>query len=480
VTRKITDIRLGAVIKYLDCVGDTWDPAWAADGNLYFPGNDGSGWKKAASGNLFFNSAAGDDPARLSIRSIAMPEYGGWAEKGPDGCTWKSSGCVAVDGDLYLGVARHAYGTDSGDPHRRQSARRASIIRSTDGGQTWERSAQQNYNQPMFASGRFATPYFIHYGQDGATPDVDGSGQYIYAISNNGFWCNGDDYVLGRVERARLKRLAPADWQFYRGGDGLLPDTWTSDLNAAQPIIHNLLKCGESGATYIPALGRYLLIAWGYPGDPNIETDETCWTFYESPTPWGPWELVKEVAARPEGWYCPRLLVKWQRLDGDVLRGVIITGGDYYEMDKHYCLTFVPLELKLGGAFPPAVAPVTRRILPTGADITTSGNWQPHTDGEIISDEPDASATVKFNGTRLRWIASKENNRGLATVQMDGGAPQTIDLYTYCVVPQPHRIIFDSGELPPGEHTLTLQVSGERSPKSTGLGVTLEYFEITE
>src|SRR5882672_10666174 len=49
------------------CQGDTWDLAWAKDGSLYTPTNDGPGfelgyWKPA---NVLFNHLTGDDPLKL-------------------------------------------------------------------------------------------------------------------------------------------------------------------------------------------------------------------------------------------------------------------------------------------------------------------------------------------------------------------------------------------------------------------------------
>lgn len=211
----------------------------------------------------------------------------------------------------------------------------------------------------MFPDQRFGTAYFIHYGQDDQAPAVVKTDQYIYAVSNNGFWCNDDNYVLGRVAREMLSRLDPTDWEFYVVGDGMDADSWSKDMHQSRHIIENPFKCGETGATYIPALGRYVLIAWHYPGNPNIGTDRTCFTFYEAPKPWGPWTMVKEEVIWPEGWYCPRFLSKWQEGEDGVVQAVIATGGDYWNWD-HYRFTLVPVSLTTGEEYSaPVPAPKT-------------------------------------------------------------------------------------------------------------------------
>jgi len=490
--KKITDLRLGKKKLYPNNLGDTWDPAWADDGRLYYPGNDGSGWNKACSSNLFFNCSSGEDPFNLESQTTnGMPEYDGWAKKREDGCTWKSSGCVSVDGTLYLGVARHAYGTDSGDPFRRQTARRASIIKSTDHGQTWVRSAEENYHHAMFDQ-HFTTPYFIYYGQDGQAPPVDGADKYIYAISNNGFWCNGDHYILGRAERTQIRQLNPADWSFYHGGDGEDEESWTRDASMARPIIENPLKCGETGATYIPLLGRYLLVAWYYPRDPNIYSDESHLIYYEAPHPWGPWTMVKEDVIRPEGWYCPRVLAKFQSPgetnapDGKKVNAILVTSGDYYEMNKYYRFITTELSIKAGGLFPTEpVLPAPQVILNTTPSVEYAGDWQFHnapTDaasgGEFFSQISGDSITIPFTGSRLQWHTSKENNRGIATVFIDGGAESEVDLWTYCTVTQYQRMVFDSGPLQPGQHTFKIRVTGRKNEKSAGVGITHDRVDV--
>jgi hypothetical protein len=489
----ITDVKLGNAKLYSNGIGDTWDPAWAEDDSLYSPGNDGSGWDKSCASNVFFNITSGVDPLHLIGRTVnGMPEYDGWAKEGPDGCTWKSSGCIAVDGSLYFVVARHKYGTKSGDPHQRQTVSRASIIKSSDYGENWVRLASDNYNVPMFPSQRFSTPYFIHYGQNGNAPDVDRANEFVYAISNNGFWCNGDNYILGRVERTKLSRLDGSDWYFYLGGDGSLDRSWSKDMDLATLIIDRPLQCGETGVTYIPSIGRYILVAWYYPGDPNVETDETRLLFYEAPKPWGPWTFVKEEISNPEGWYCPRILSKWQQKSGNEVDAILVAGGDYYEMDQYYRFTVVPLKIKIAGLYPEPTSQ-TKILVVDDCDIGDGlgrfqyqGSWRysPTREkaldgGEHYSVQAGDSFTISFQGTRLKWYSSKENNMGIAAISIDGGEERFIDLYTYCHVPQYGRLVYVSDLLKSGTHTFKVRVSGQKNDKSRDYFVNNDWVEIT-
>ena len=194
----ITSVTVGDAVILPQNRGDTWVPAWTAQGDLFTPSNDSKGFKDAGSGNVMFNKITGDTPAKLTGQTInLMADYGKENQVGPDQCSWKSSGAAAIDGALYWVVARHNYGESSGDPKHRQTAQNASIIKSLDGGKTWTRSEKENYDHPMFPGKRFATPYFVNYGQDGHEAIADGSDKYVYALANDGFWDNGDDMVLG-------------------------------------------------------------------------------------------------------------------------------------------------------------------------------------------------------------------------------------------------------------------------------------------
>jgi hypothetical protein len=327
--------------------GDTWMPAWRADGSVVSPANDTGGFNLIGNSNINFNRIDGATPEALVGTTInTMVAYGPGSGTGPDGCTWKSSGCLALDGTIYWFIARHKYGETSGDQFRRQPAHDGSIIKSTDGGIHWTRPAQENYDHPMFPGTRFAAGYFIDYGREGHEAIADGSDKYVYATSNNSFWDNGDDNILGRVRRSDLPRLSAADWQFYTGGDGRSDAGWTSDMNKAVPVISDPDKLGMTGAVYLPKQKCYLMICWYYPAGggkmPGAHVT-TIWNFRVAAHPWGPWHLVGTHTWTPEGFYCPNVCPKFTSPDGSRLW--VFTAGDWTNGDA-YRLHAVPLTIQ--------------------------------------------------------------------------------------------------------------------------------------
>ena len=340
--RPLKGVRVGSPVPLADSNGDTWVAAWADDDNLYSPSNDTTGFNKAANSNVAFNRISGSDPFHLSGVTVnSMADYGKEVELGPDGCSWKSSGCAFIDGVLYWVVARHHYGEDSGDPYRRQPAQNASIIKSTDYGRTWMRSVEANYHTPMFPGSRFATPYFIDFGHGNLKQSH--LADHVYAVSNNGFWDCGDDMVLGRVARSKIGLLNGSDWEFYTGGNGELTTSWSGNMNAARPILKASRRFGMTGAVYLPAHQRYFMIGWFYPaggGKMKAAATHTTWEFYESPQPWGPWTRIGSYESVPSGYYCPQVCPKFQTSD----KVFALTAGNW-DSPPDYRLTVVPLEI---------------------------------------------------------------------------------------------------------------------------------------
>jgi hypothetical protein len=335
-------VRVEAPIPVRKSEGDTWTPTWADNGHLYSPSNDTTGFHSAVKANIAFNRIDRNNPLHLGGETVnPMASYGKEAERGPDGCTWKSSGCACIDGVLYWVVARHRYGQESGDPHRRQIAQNASIIKSVDHGRTWTRSAKLNYHAPMFPGRRFATPYFIQFGRNGASPQ--NVGDYVYAVSNNGFWDCGDDMIVGRVARSKIGHLDAEDWEYFSGGSGDAASSWTRNMHQALPILTGPGKFGMTGATYLHRYQRYLMIGWYYPaggGKMDGAATHTVWDFYESPRPWGPWTKIGSYDSQPSGYYSPQVCPKFQTSE----HVFAFTAGNWND-PKDYRLTVIPLKI---------------------------------------------------------------------------------------------------------------------------------------
>lgn len=79
----------------------------------------------------------------------------------------------------------------------------------------------------------------------------------------------------------------------------------------------------------------------------------------------------------------------------------------------------------------------------------------------------------------MRWFTSKENRFGIAGVSLDDRAEILVDLYTYCVEPQYGRLVYDSGDLAPGEHRFKVRVTGQKGERSRGTIMATDRIEIT-
>lgn len=69
-------------------------------------------------------------------------------------------------------------------------------------------------------------------------------------------------------------------------------------------------------------------------------------------------------------------------------------------------------------------------------------------------------ATFRFNGREARWIGFRAPWAGIANVYVDGTFIREIDLYS--TTEQAQAVIFSTGELPAGDHLLTVEATGRK------------------
>ena len=446
---------LNNIHKWDDSNGDTWDPFWADDDNLYAFNCDGRGFGTKQR-NLAFNRLAGDSPHSLTGTMInTMDAYGIGSAKGADNATWKACGQECIDSSFYAFVSRNTYGSDSHDPLTRQTARNASLIKSTDKGASWTRSAQENYQNPMWPGSAFGAPFFIHYGKNGGAVRQDNADRYVYAISTNGFWNDGDSYVLGRVERSQLASLDAAQWTYHAGGEGMLDKSWVRDVHQAKPILSRPAKCGQSPACYVPSLGVYVMISWFNTETMKkwFEPNEMQYDFFWAPHPWGPWTYLNSYNDKfltAGHMYGPSLCARFQQPVAEGVRmSLFHSGCPFPDVPAGlYKAWEIPVLLRTGALRPHTTIPAD------GTQVSLSGHWLAEENHRRATTEKGASAELAFTGTGIELIAPKDAAMGSVDVLLDGVMRTSVSLQVHDFPALTGISVFGERSLQAGKHTL--------------------------
>lgn len=445
--------------------GDTWDPFWADDGSLYAFNCDGRGFGTKPR-NLAFNQLRGQRLETLKGSMVnTMDEYGAAGQKGPDHATWKACGQECIDSVFYTFVSRNVYGSDSGDPLLRQTAFNSSLIKSSDGGKTWTRSAAENYRNPMWPGSRFGAPFFVHYGENGGEVAQDEADRYVYAISTNGFWNDGDNYIIGRVERRKLADLNPSDWTYYSGGNGKHPRNWSPQITKAVPILSRSAECGQTAPCYVQPLGIYLMTIWY--NTPRMhewfKPKEMIYKFYQARHPWGPWKFINSHSDRfitGGHMYGPSLCARFQEKNGTEAKASLFTAGCPFQdvPSSLYKIWEIPLILR--------TTPLQPAVMINDDDprIAYHGEWRDsghrgfydYNDDIHFTNSTSAFLEFTFTGTGIDYFAEKYKDLGNADVYIDGNFQRNVDL---CLENSPRFcrvVVFRMHGLKPGRHTIRI------------------------
>ncbi len=113
--------------------------------------------------------------------------------------------------------------------------------------------------------------------------------------------------------------------------------------------------------------------------------------------------------------------------------------------------------------------------------VTYSSGWGQWNDGnnylgtETYSETKGATVTFKFTGTKARYRGHKRNDLGYANIYIDGVLQDSINLYNSTLIRD--TILYESGELAQGEHSLKVEVNGSSDLSSSGFEVICDAFE---
>ena len=85
-------------------------------------------------------------------------------------------------------------------------------------------------------------------------------------------------------------------------------------------------------------------------------------------------------------------------------------------------------------------------------------------------------ASFQFEGDGIALLASRESNRGIAQVIVDGTPYDKIDLYSPTIIRQSE--VFKLDNLSEGMHTIEVIVTGEQNPAASGCYVDVDAFVV--
>lgn len=86
------------------------------------------------------------------------------------------------------------------------------------------------------------------------------------------------------------------------------------------------------------------------------------------------------------------------------------------------------------------------------------------------------TVTLPFRGTGISWIGYRGPDGGIATVQIDGGAPVEVD--TYGPASKVQEAVFTASGLADGNHTITITNTGRRNPASSSTRIVVDAFNV--
>jgi hypothetical protein len=88
-----------------------------------------------------------------------------------------------------------------------------------------------------------------------------------------------------------------------------------------------------------------------------------------------------------------------------------------------------------------------------------------------------SNAQFSFTGSSVTWVATKNSDRGKATVWIDGIKVSTVDLYSSAE--KPRMMVFTQNGLDPLQaHTLEVRVTGTKNAVSSGTRVDVDAFVV--
>jgi hypothetical protein len=126
--------------------------------------------------------------------------------------------------------------------------------------------------------------------------------------------------------------------------------------------------------------------------------------------------------------------------------------------------------------------PMATRTEDGDPSIALSGTWFRDPSGmfsggsAILSEEAGATATFSFIGSRVRWVGYRDQYSGIGHVLLDGNLVAVYD--TFADPAQAQTVVFQTGALTLGTHTLAIEAMHQHFKSATEKWVWIDAFDV--
>jgi lysophospholipase L1-like esterase len=108
-------------------------------------------------------------------------------------------------------------------------------------------------------------------------------------------------------------------------------------------------------------------------------------------------------------------------------------------------------------------------------NVKYGGNWRAVGDNHVSSTN-NSTYTVQFYGDRVQLFGTKAPQNGIAGISIDGGGESRTDLYNSSS--KASALLYQSGALGYGYHTIKVRVTGQKNTAATGTSITLDKLKV--
>jgi lysophospholipase L1-like esterase len=118
----------------------------------------------------------------------------------------------------------------------------------------------------------------------------------------------------------------------------------------------------------------------------------------------------------------------------------------------------------------------------SGTGVNTvkyAGAWRSNSvagNTHYFSNSLNSTYEITFWGNNIQLFGNKANNEGIAGISIDGGGESATDLYS--LNPINDTLLYRSGDLGVGFHTIKVRVTGQRNANSTGTSIDFGRLEV--